>query len=166
MRKAKIICTIGPACDTEEKITSLLKAGMNVARLNFSHETHQVHLKRIKTLKKVSRRMNLPLAILGDLRGPKIRIGTFKDGNTKLRAGQEFILTTQNVTGDNQRVSVSFKHLPRDLKPGSVILLDDGKLQLKVTSIKGPNIFTKVIIAGTLSNRKGIKLNLPCFPIG
>lgn len=163
MRKTKIICTIGPACDSEQKIKELINAGMNVARLNFSHENHQAHLKRIKVLQKVSKQLNAPLAILGDLQGPKIRVGVFKDGNTKLRTGQEFILTTQNVLGDNQRVSVSFKNLPNDLQAGNTILLDDGKLQLKVSHIKGRDVFTRVITGGTLSNRKGV--NIPDVPL-
>ena len=109
MRKTKIICTIGPACDNEETLTALCKAGMNVARLNFSHGTQEEHLRRINLIKSVREKLELPIAIMLDTKGPEYRIGTFRNGPVTLQDGAEFTLTTEPITGDETRVSVSYR---------------------------------------------------------
>ena len=109
MKKTKIICTLGPSSDTEEVLTKMIQAGMNVARLNFSHGTHEEHLQKMNTVKKVRDKLHVPLPIMLDTKGPEIRIGTFKDGKITLHAGDEFTFTTEDIEGDDKRVSVSFK---------------------------------------------------------
>jgi pyruvate kinase len=157
-RRTKIVCTIGPACDSEEMITKLVTAGMNVARVNFSHGTHEYHRKVIHRIKAVRKALNKPVAILQDLQGPKIRIGLIRDASVELKAGREFILTTENVPGDEHRVSVSLKTLPQEVSKGDPILLADGNIELRVEKIAGSEIYCRVIVGGQLSSHKGINL--------
>ena len=158
-RRAKIVCTLGPSSNNYEKIKAMAKAGMNVARLNFSHGTHDDHLKIIHIIRKVSSELSNPIAIMQDLQGPKIRILKFAKGFVELKRGQRFTLTTRDVQGDNEIVSVSYKSFAKDVKPKDSILLDDGLLKLRVEKVRGQDVICKVIFGGMLSNHKG--LNLP-----
>lgn len=156
MRKTKIVCTIGPACSDEETLTKMCLAGMNVARLNFSHGTHEDHLERIQTIKKVRDKLKIPVAILLDTKGPEYRISTFKDGKVFLNEGDTFTFTTDDVAGDERRVSVSYKELAKEMKPGDVILLNNGLLKFRVTAVQGADIVCTVEVGGELSNRKSM----------
>ncbi len=156
MRKTKIVCTIGPACSDEKTLTGMCLAGMNVARLNFSHGTHEDHLEKIELIKKVREKTGLPIAILLDTKGPEYRIKTFKDGKVVLNDGDAFTFTTDEVEGDEKRVSVSYKQLAEELCPGDRILLDNGLLIFEVNEIKGSDIVCRVVAGGELSNRKSM----------
>jgi pyruvate kinase len=158
-RRAKIVCTLGPSSNSYEKIKAMAKAGMDVARLNFSHGSHKDHEKVIKIIRKIAKELNKPIAILQDLQGPKIRISKFSEGFIELKRGDIFTLTTRDVQGDNKIVSVSYKSFFKDVKIKDIVLLDDGLLKLKVEKIKGQDVICKVIFGGVLSNHKG--LNLP-----
>jgi len=157
-KRAKIVCTIGPASQNEQMLENLALAGMDVARLNFSHGTHQSHLKSINLIRKVSQKTGKPIAILIDLQGPKIRIGTFKEGPVTLNQGDRFTITTENVPGDQQQVSTGYTHLPKDVKAGDRILINDGLIQLQVVKTDDVRIETEVVIGGILYDRKGINL--------
>lgn len=126
MRKTKIVCTIGPACDSEETLRAMMLAGMNVARLNFSHGTHAEHQVRIDRIKKLRAELDLPIAIMLDTKGPEYRIGTFENGKIELHSGDTFTFTTEAVTGNAERVSVSYAGLAQDLEPGDTVLVNDG----------------------------------------
>lgn len=167
MRRTKIVCTIGPASEDKEILKQLLYAGMNVARLNFSHGDHQEHLRRVKAIKEVSEETGIPVALMLDTKGPEIRTGVLNE-NVILEEGQELILTTEEVVGDKNRISVSYRHLPQDLQPGSTILIDDGLIELDVLDIRETEIITTVKAGGELGSRKsinipGISLNLPAL---
>jgi pyruvate kinase len=164
MRRTKIVCTIGPASDSEEMIARLIAAGMNVARLNFSHGTTDYQRDLVRKLKRVRRALNKPVAILQDLQGPKIRIGVIENGFVQLQPGQEFILTANEVSGDGNRVSVSLKSLPYEVKVGDPILLADGNIEVRVERAVPPDIYCRVIVGGLLSSHKGI--NLPGSEVG
>ena len=156
MRKTKIVCTIGPASDSEEMLKKLCLAGMNVARLNFSHGTHEEHLRRIETIRKVRNELNLPIAIMLDTKGPEYRIGTFRDGSIELKEGDLFTFTPEQIEGDQSRVSVSYAKLYEDMCPGDTILLNNGLMVFRVTGIEGHEIKTVVECGGVLSNRKSM----------
>ena len=156
MRKTKIVCTIGPASNNEETLTRMCLAGMNVARLNFSHGTHEEHKKNIELIKKVREKLNLPIAILLDTKGPEYRIGIFKDSRIVLNDGDTFTFTTDDIIGDKSRVSVSYKGLTNELKPGDRILLNNGLVIFKVREIKGTNLICEVIAGGEVSDRKSM----------
>ena len=156
MRKTKIVCTIGPACSNEETLEKMCIAGMNVARLNFSHGTHEEHLERIKMIKKVRKKLGIPLAILLDTKGPEYRIKTFKNGKIELKEGDTFSFTTREIVGDNECVAVNYKGLTKDLSVGDKILLNNGLLIFQVESINDTDIITKVIAGGELSDRKSM----------
>ena len=156
MRKTKIVCTIGPACNTEETLRGMCLAGMNVARLNFSHGTHEDHKANIELIKRVRESLNLPIAILLDTKGPEYRIKTFKDGKVHLSSGDKFIFTTDDIEGDETRVAVSYKGLPSEMRTGDRILLNNGLIIFEVEFVEGNNIHTKVIEGGELSNRKSM----------
>ena len=156
MRKTKIVCTIGPASESEEVLRELCLNGMNVARLNFSHGTHEEHLERINRIKKVRKELGLPIAIMLDTKGPEFRIGTFKKGKIMLEEGKKFTLTTEDIEGDKNIVSVSYKNLANELEPGDRILLNNALLELEVVSTDGTKIETTVIAGGELSNRKSM----------
>lgn len=156
MRKTKIVCTIGPASDSEEVLKKLCLAGMNVARLNFSHGTHEEHQLRIDRIKRVREELNLPVAILLDTKGPEYRIRTFRDGKITLQEGENFTFTTEDVVGDETRVSVSYAGLAQELTSGDRILLNNGLLVFEVESVEGCEIHTRVLTGGVLSDRKSM----------
>ncbi|MBE6584779.1 MAG: pyruvate kinase [Ruminococcaceae bacterium] len=156
MRKTKIVCTIGPASNTEEILRGMCRAGMNVARLNFSHNTHADHLKRIEMIKKVRHDLGLPIAIMLDTKGPEFRIKTFENGKIDLRDGDSFTFTANDIVGNERRVSVSYPALPQELCVGDTILLNNGLLSFEVTSISGPDIHCRVVCGGELSDRKSM----------
>ncbi len=156
MRKTKIICTIGPACSNEETLTEMFRSGMNVARLNFSHGSHEDHMARIEMIKAIRKRLNMPVAILLDTKGPEYRIKTFADGKITLADGDRFTFTTDDVIGDQNRVSVSYKGLAEDLDVGDRILLNNGLLAFEVTDISGADVNCTVTIGGVLSDRKSM----------
>ena len=156
MRKTKIVCTIGPACSDEKTITEMCKAGMNVARMNFSHSTYEEHKSRIEIIKKVRKKLNLPIAILLDTKGPEYRIKTFKDGKIFLKEGDTFTFTAEDVVGDETRVSVNYKDLSHDLQKGDRVLLNNGLLIFEVVELTETDTVCKVIIGGELSDRKSM----------
>ena len=157
MRRTKIVCTLGPTSEEKAVIVSLVRAGMNVARLNMSHSTHQMHEKSIALIREIANELNTPIGILADLQGPKIRVGTLKE-KVILEPGQQFILTTRDVPGNAIAVSVSLKELPESVHKGQVILLDDGLLELVVDEVQNTDIYTTVVRGGELKDHKGINL--------
>lgn len=157
-RHAKIVCTIGPAVQEPEKLRQLIEAGMDVARLNFSHGTWDQHAERIAMIREQSRGAGKPIAILQDLQGPKIRTGLLQDGEVKLEEGALFTITTEEVPGDAARVSTTYQNLPGDVRPGDTILLADGLLELQVQQVDGTDVVTQVVHGGTLGEHKGINL--------
>ena len=159
MRKTKIICTIGPASENEEILTKMCLAGMNIARLNFSHGSHEEHQKKIELIRRVREKLNLPIAIMLDTKGPEYRIGTFAEGKIELQDGDIFTFTTEDVEGDESRVSVNYKRLIDDLQVGDQILVNNGLVVFEVTSLEGSNAVCRVRNGGVLSNRKSM-----CFP--
>ena len=156
MRKTKIICTIGPASENEETLKKMCLAGMNVARLNFSHGTHEEQQKKIDLIKKVRTELNLPIAILLDTKGPEYRIRTFKDGKVHVNAGDKFTFTVDEVEGDEKRVSVNYKGLVKDLSVGDRILVNNGLVVFEVEELKGSNANCVCLVGGDLSNRKSM----------
>ena len=158
MRKTKIICTIGPASESEENLRKLMKAGMNVARFNFSHGSHEEHKAKFARVLKVSGELGVSVATLLDTKGPEIRLRDFAAGKVELKAGQEFILTTEEILGDETRASITYKNLKEDVKEGSRVLIDDGKIEMEVKKIEGEEIVCKVLNGGMVSNHKGINI--------
>jgi pyruvate kinase len=158
-KKTKIVCTIGPATESEEKLTALLNAGMNVMRLNFSHGDFKEHQARVDNLKKAMLKTGKTAAVLQDLGGPKIRIGMFKTESVMLKEGATFTLTTDKIEGDEKRVSVNYPLLPKEVKKGHIIFLHDGKKKLEVIDVKGNDVITKVLVGGDIKGKRG--LNLP-----
>ena len=156
MRKTKIICTIGPASQSEEVLTKMCLAGMNVARLNFSHGDHAEQLAKLNTIKKVREVLNLPIAIMLDTKGPEFRIKTFEGGKITLADGDPFTFTARDIKGNQQEVSVSYPGLVRDLVPGDTILLNNGLLSFRVEEIQGKDIRCTTLIGGVLSDRKSM----------
>ena len=159
MRRTKIVCTLGPASDTKEKVGELIGAGMSCARLNFSHGDHQSHARMAKLVREAAAEERRPMAILADMQGPKMRVGRFATGSIELTPGARFALTTAEVEGNQDIVSVTHESLGADLKPGDMIALDDGFIRLRVDRVEGNTVHTRVEDGGTLSNNKG--LNLP-----
>ena len=156
MRKTKIICTIGPASNTEKTIRELCLNGMNVARLNFSHGTHEDHKKVMDIIKKVRTELDVPVAIMLDTKGPEYRIKIFKDGKVTLKEGDRFIFTVDDIVGDETRVSVNYSGLINDVKKGDTILLNNGLMAFTVDEVKGSDIITTVKVGGKTSNRKSM----------
>ena len=156
MRKTKIICTIGPASENEEILTQMALAGMNVARLNFSHGTHPEQKAKMDLVKKVREKLDLPIAILLDTKGPEYRIRTFKDGKVTIKEGQEFTFVADEIEGDETRVSVSYKHLAKDLKPANIVTVNNGLVMFEVVRIEGNDVVGKCLVGGDLSNRKSM----------
>jgi pyruvate kinase len=158
MRRAKIVCTLGPAVESIEKITELIDAGMNMARLNLSHGSHDEHQKRLDLVRAAAKKANKAVAILVDLQGPKIRLGRFSAGPHELSRGDTFTITTDDIAGTKDKVSTTYKGLPGDCKAGDAIMIDDGKVSVQVVQVKGNDVITKVIQPGMVSNNKGINL--------
>ena len=158
MRKTKIVCTMGPATDSEAVLRDLMLAGMDVARLNFSHGTHEEALVRMNRIKKVREELDIPVAILLDTKGPEIRIKDFKDGKVTLVEGQKFTLCTEDVEGDENQVSITYPDLPKDVKKGTRILIDDGLIEMEVVSVKSTKIVCEVKNGGAISNKKGVNV--------
>ena len=157
-RRARIVATIGPASQDEATLQELIEAGMDVARLNFSHGTHENHTQVYNRLRAISNRMGRPITVMQDLQGPKIRTGEIENGQVELRAGQHLTLTTQKLVGNAELVSVDFAGLPKSVQPGGRILLDDGVLELAVVEVAGDLVQTKVVTGGTLKPHKGVNL--------
>ena len=156
MKKTKIVCTLGPASETEEVISAMADAGMNVARINFSHGTHEEHAQKIAIIKKVREQKNIPLPILLDTKGPEFRIKTFQNGKVFLKEGDTFTFTTEDIVGDETRVAVSYQGICADMNPGDKILLNNGLMVFEVVKVQAPNVVCKVVIGGELSNRKSM----------
>lgn len=157
-RKTKIVCTMGPNLFEKELIKPLMLAGMDVARFNFSHDTHENHLKRYNEVCRLRDELGLPIATMLDTKGPEIRIGTFAQKKIQLQAGQLFTLTTEDVIGDETRVSISYKDLPKDIQPGSRILIDDGLVGMTVEQVTDTEVRCKVLNSGVISDRKGVNI--------
>ena len=154
MKKTKIVCTLGPACRNEETLEKMVRAGMNVARLNFSHGDYEEHKKNIDLLKSLREKLHVPLPIMLDTKGPELRIRSFKNHKITLKEGDEFTFTVDEIEGDQSRVSVSYKGIVNDLVPGDTILLNNGLLVFKVTEVDSKNVKTKVVIGGELSDKR------------
>ena len=159
MRRAKIVCTLGPAVESVAKITELVEAGMNMARLNLSHGEHTEHQARLNIVREVAKKANKAVAVIADLQGPKVRLGKFSKGPYEISKGEKFIITTQDIDGSKERASTTYKGLPGDCRVGDLILIDDGKVTVEVVEVAGTEVVTKVIHAGLVSSNKG--LNLP-----
>lgn len=157
-KKTKIVATIGPATESQEMISKLAKSGMNVIRMNFSHGDHSEHQRKVDNALKVMKETGRPIALLQDLAGPKIRIGDFSTKTITLKKGQEFILTTKKVKGDETKVYVNYKKLPKELKPDNLVLLNDGSKKLKVIKINKYEIVCKVVVGGEVKSRCGVNL--------
>ncbi|WP_374073297.1 pyruvate kinase [Bdellovibrio bacteriovorus] len=163
-RRAKIVATIGPATRDEKNLEKAIKAGMNVARLNFSHGSHEDHLKVIHSLRKLTKELRAPVAILQDLQGPKIRVGKFENGSIEIKPGEKVVITTAPILGKPGLIPSDFKELPLACSPGTKILLDDGLLEVKVLQVRGEEVDAEVVYGGILKDRKGMNLpgvNLP-----
>ena len=166
MRKTKIVATLGPSTDNPDVLRKMIQSGLDVARFNLSHGTHEEQTTRVNMLRELCNETGSTVAFLGDTKGPEIRIGTFQDGKIELVSGDTFVLTTNPVVGDERCVGISYADLPRVVKPGARILLDDGLIELVAESVSNTDITTSVVIGGKLSNRKGInvpgvKLDMP-----
>jgi pyruvate kinase len=158
MRRAKIVCTMGPAVEAPGKVEQLIAAGMNMARLNLSHGTHEEHQSRMDSVRSAAKAAGVPIAVLVDLQGPKIRLARFANGPHELSRGDVFTITTDDIEGTKDRVGTTYKGLPGDCKAGDRILIDDGKVTVEVTSVTKTDVITKVIEPGAVSNSKGINL--------
>jgi pyruvate kinase len=155
-RKTKVLCTIGPASESPRIMEALIRAGMDVARLNFSHGTQDEHLRKIKTIRQVAERLEKPVSILQDLSGPKIRVGKVKEGGVELKKGEKFFMTNREIIGDEQGVSVNYATLPEEVKPGDSILLADGMIELRVLESDGQNVQCRIVVGGVLTSQKGV----------
>ena len=158
MRRAKIVCTMGPAVEADGKVEQLIAAGMNMARLNLSHGSYAEHQSRLDAVRSAAKKAGVPVAILVDLQGPKIRLARFANGPHDLSRGDVFTITTDDIEGTKDRVGTTYKGLPGDCKAGDRILIDDGKVTVEVTSVTKTDVITKVIEPGAVSNNKGINL--------
>ncbi|MBC3888678.1 pyruvate kinase [Acetobacterium paludosum] len=163
MKRTKIVCTLGPASDTKEILRELILNGMNVARLNFSHGSHEEHSARIQRIKEIRKELGIPVAIMLDTKGPEIRTGELLQGKVELEAGKTVALTTENILGDEKRFSISYDNLPSEVSVGCRILIDDGLIQLEVEDVQGTEISCRILNGGTLGNKKSI--NLPAVNI-
>lgn len=158
MRKTKIICTIGPSSDTVERLRQLMKAGMNVARFNFSHGTHEEQKIKFERVKQAREELGLPVATMLDTKGPEIRLRDFEGGKVELVSGQQFVLTTEEILGTAQRAAISYKNLKNDIEKGTTILIDDGLIEMTVEEIRGEEIICHVVNGGFVSNHKGVNV--------
>ena len=158
MRKTKIICTLGPSSESEETLRRLMIEGMDVARFNFSHGTHEEQLEKFNRVKRIREELGLPVAALLDTKGPEIRLKTFENDKAELKQGSRFTLTTREVLGNASIVSITYKDLPKDVKPGGRILLDDGLIELLIDDVDDTEIHCTVANSGVISNRKGVNV--------
>lgn len=158
MKKTKIVCTLGPASNNEATLEKMLLAGMNVARLNFSHGDHEAHRKTINTFRAVRDRLGIPAAVLLDTKGPEIRLGTFENDSVILKDGQLFTLTPDEISGNDEKCSITYKKLATQVGAGTTILIDDGRVAMKVKELKGKDVICKVTHGGKISNRKGVNI--------
>lgn len=158
LRRTKIVTTLGPATDRDNNLEKIIAAGANVVRMNFSHGSPEDHKLRADKVREIAAKLGRHVAILGDLQGPKIRVSTFKEGKVFLNIGDKFLLdaNTGKGEGDKEKVGIDYKGLPADVVPGDILLLDDGRVQLKVLEVQGMKVFTEVTVGGPLSNNKGI----------
>ena len=157
-RRAKIVCTLGPATSSQEQITALIGAGMDVARLNMSHGIQADHLETYRRVRAGSDATGRSVGILADLQGPKIRLGEFPGGPVRLSAGDEFIITTEHIPGNQHEASTTYEGLADDVRAGNRILIDDGNVQLDVTGVSGNRVYLRVVVGGKISDHKGINL--------
>lgn len=158
MRKTKIVCTLGPACRDEKTMEKMLLAGMNVARMNFSHGDHAYHEEMLTNFRRVRDRLGVPAAVMLDTKGPEIRLGEFEGGAAEIKSGDEFVLTTEKVTGNAQRAYINYADLPRQLAAGTRLLIDDGRILLTVERVDGKDIVCRVKEGGKVSSRKSINV--------
>ncbi len=158
MRKTKIVCTLGPATDKDNVLKELMLAGMNVARFNFSHGKHSDHKRRLEQVEKLREELDLPVATMLDTKGPEIRVCDFENGKIVLENGQKFTLTVDDIMGNEERVSVTYKNLVNDVSVGTVLLMDDGLLELKVIDVTEKDVVCEVVCGGVLSNHKGVNV--------
>ena len=158
MRRAKIVATMGPATAELDALRGLIAAGMDVARLNLSHGTHEQHTQQYARIRQAADESGRAVGILADLQGPKIRLGKFASGPVLLNVGDEFVVTTEDVPGDAQMVGTTYKDLPQDVKPGDFVLVDDGRIALEVVRVEGPRVVTVVKEGGRVSDNKGFNL--------
>ena len=158
LKKTKIVCTIGPASDSEEMLTKLAEAGMNVARLNFSHGDHDEHKARIEKIKAVREKTDRPIGIILDTKGPEVRLGKFEDGRAEINEGDEIIVTTEDILGTNKKFSLTYKEMPQEVKIGSKILIADGMLQLEVIATGETEVRAKALNSGVLTDRKNVNI--------
>lgn len=158
MRKTKIVCTLGPATEDREVLCEMIRCGMNVARLNFSHSTYEDHARRIKMIRELRQELNTPIALLLDTKGPEIRLRDFEKGKVEIKDGDVFTLTTRDVLGNASEASITYAHLPREIAVGDSILIDDGKLKLTVEAIEDTDIRCRVVHGGVVSNHKSINI--------
>ena len=156
MKKTKIVCTLGPASDTEEVISAMYDAGMNVCRLNFSHGTHEEQLKKINIVKKIREERGIPLPIMLDTKGPEFRTGRYKNGKIVLKKGDKFTFTSDDILGDETKVSVSYKNLPESMQKGDKILLNNGLMSFVVDEVKGNDVLTTVLVGGETSDHRSM----------
>jgi len=166
MKKTKVVCTVGPSTDKAGVLDAMLLAGMNVARFNFSHGSHEDHAARIAMVRTASAKTGVPVALMLDTKGPEMRLGLFENGKVLLKEGQRFVLTSRSISGTDEAASVSYEFLPREISPGNIILLADGLISLRVEAVEKENIITTVLNSGEISDRKrvavpGVVLNLP-----
>ena len=157
-RRAKIVCTLGPATSTQERINALITTGLDVARLNLSHGSHADHLNSYRLVRAGSDAIGRSVGVLADLQGPKIRLGEFPGGPVRLSAGDAFVITTEDIPGDQHEASTSYEGLADDVRAGDRILIDDGNVQLDVTSVSGSRVYLRVVVGGKISDHKGINL--------
>lgn len=162
-KKTKIVCTIGPATESQEQLERLLRAGMNIMRLNFSHGDFAEHQRKIDNLKKAITATGIPCLVMQDLSGPKFRMGDFYQERVQLKAGEMITLTTEKIVGDEKRVSVNYPTLHEEILPGNIIMVDDGKKKFEVVSIEGHEIHCKILVGGDTKGRRS--LNLPGAPL-
>ena len=158
MKKTKIVCTLGPASRDEDTMRRMLKAGMNAARLNFSHGTHEEHRETIKRFRKVRDELDIPAAVILDTKGPEIRLRDFKNGSVMLEDGQMFTLTSDKCEGDESRISTTYDELPSEVEKGTKILIDDGRIKMEVVDIKDNDVICRVISGGKAGSRKGVNI--------
>ncbi|MFT4296456.1 MAG: pyruvate kinase [Micropruina sp.] len=158
MRRAKIVATLGPSTDTLEKVIGLMEAGINVARLNMSHGDHLEHMRRLKLVRDASYEVGRPVGVFADLQGPKIRLTRFENDFAILEAGQQFVITTDDVLGTAERCGTTLKTITQDVSPGDQVLIDDGKIHLRAVEVTDTDVITEVVVGGRVSNNKGINL--------